>query len=64
MEDPRPDGFPLEYYQKLCNLLLPHLLSMYKEAIALGRFPKDLDLATVVVLHNKGIPRSTVPPIG
>ena len=58
---PGSDGFPVEYYQIFCSLLLAPLRSMFKAAIATGCFPRDLDLATIVVLHKQGRPLEHCP---
>ncbi|KAJ1155329.1 hypothetical protein NDU88_008059 [Pleurodeles waltl] len=47
---PGPDGFPAELYKRCSDILGPHLLSMYEEAEKQGRFPNEIDQATIVVI--------------
>ena len=53
---PGPDGFPTEYYCTFRELLEPHLIDTYAEAIENSRFPPDINIATIVVLPKAGHP--------
>ena len=55
-QDLRPDGFPIEYFRCYHDLLVPHLLAPYKEALSRGSFPPDFDKAAIVVLPKAGLP--------
>lgn len=41
---------------KYKDILTPHLLNLYKEAVHRGSFPKEIDQATIVVILKTGPP--------
>ncbi|KAJ1115112.1 hypothetical protein NDU88_003338 [Pleurodeles waltl] len=47
-----PDCYPIEYYQRFHQRLVPHLVSTYGEAVQPG-----LDCATIVVIPKSDLPR-------
>ena len=53
---PGPDGFPAEYFRSFRDLLGPHLLNFFVEAVERMRFPAEVNLATIVVLLKQGHP--------
>ena len=54
----------MEYFRTFQDMLGPHMLAFFAEAIGEGRFPRETNLATIVVLPKPGHRRSVEPHIG
>lgn len=52
-ESPGPDGYPVEFYEKLFPKLAPILLEMYNEAFANEILPPTLTQATISLILKK-----------
>lgn len=47
---PGPDGLPAEWYRQHLDIILPHLLTLYRECLKTGQLPPSLYKAHIVLI--------------
>ncbi|KAF8597946.1 hypothetical protein BDV93DRAFT_426352, partial [Ceratobasidium sp. AG-I] len=58
---PGPDGIPNSMFKQCKDLLIPHLLPLYRATFRLKHYPDAWKLSTTVVLRKPDRPDYTAP---
>lgn len=58
-KSPGPDGFIGEYYKSFKQILSPHLVRLFNDAVASSSFPSEMLKALIITIHKPGKDLST-----
>ena len=51
---PGQDGIPNEFYLVYKDLLVPYLLAIWREALAVGALPTSINIGIIKLIHKRG----------